>query len=216
MSFHPISRARPRLARSRLTPPRGLSLTTLALSLHAGGVFAQSAGTPEAASGAAAELPDPNDRSNSFTIAAGVASVPDYEGADEQRMTPAVAIRGRVAGMDFWSNATWLYLDVIAPSSGGMDFDLGPIVGARFNRTCAGSRGARLAALRSRAARVEGRTYGARANSPGRRPGEFALAPYVRPQRAAAKKRRSRPYMSCERAVGSGSSARAMATRRGA
>jgi iron complex outermembrane receptor protein len=57
MSFHPISRARPRLARSRLTPPRGLSLTTLALSLHAGGVFAQSAGTPEAASGAAAELP---------------------------------------------------------------------------------------------------------------------------------------------------------------
>ena len=91
--------------------------------------------TPLLAQGAAAELPDPNDRSNSFTIAAGVASVPDYEGADEQRMTPAVAIRGRVAGMDFWSNATWLYLDVIAPSSGGMDFDLGPIVGARFNRS---------------------------------------------------------------------------------
>lgn len=57
MSFHPISRAKPRLARTRLTPPRGLSLTTLALSLHAGGVFAQSAATPQVASGAAAELP---------------------------------------------------------------------------------------------------------------------------------------------------------------
>ena len=93
------------------------------------------AASPLLAQGAGAELPDPNDRSNSFTIAAGVASVPDYEGADEQRLTPAIAVRGRVAGMDFWSSATWLYLDVIAPSSSGMDFDLGPIVGARFNRS---------------------------------------------------------------------------------
>jgi len=79
------------------------------------------AASPLLAQGAGAELPDPNDRSNSFTIAAGVASVPDYEGADEQRLTPAIAVRGRVAGMDFWSSATWLYLDVIAPSSSGMD-----------------------------------------------------------------------------------------------
>jgi outer membrane scaffolding protein for murein synthesis (MipA/OmpV family) len=87
-----------------------------------------------AQSSAGSELPDPNDRSNSFTIAAGVASVPDYEGADEQRMTPALAIRGRVAGMDFWSSATWLFVDLIGPSSSGMDFDFGPILGARFNR----------------------------------------------------------------------------------
>jgi outer membrane scaffolding protein for murein synthesis (MipA/OmpV family) len=87
-----------------------------------------------AQSGAGAGLPDPTDRSNTFTIAAGVASVPDYEGADEQRMTPALAIRGRVAGMDFWSSATWLYVDLIAPPSSGLDFDVGPIVGARFNR----------------------------------------------------------------------------------
>jgi outer membrane scaffolding protein for murein synthesis (MipA/OmpV family) len=88
-----------------------------------------------AQSGAGAGLPDPNDRSNTFTIAAGVASVPDYEGADEQRMTPAIAIRGRVAGMDFWSSATWLYLDLIAPPASGLDFDVGPIVGARMNRS---------------------------------------------------------------------------------
>jgi outer membrane protein len=98
-------------------------------------VAALCAASPLLAQTAGSELPDPNDRSNTFTIAAGVASVPDYEGADENRLTPAVAIRGRVAGMDFWSNATWLYLDLIAPSDGGMDFDFGPIVGARLNRT---------------------------------------------------------------------------------
>ena len=86
-------------------------------------------------SGAGSALPDPSDRSNTFTIAGGIASVPDYEGADEQRLTPAVAIRGRIAGMDFWSNATWLYVDLIGPPSSGLDFDVGPIVGARFNRT---------------------------------------------------------------------------------
>ena len=93
------------------------------------------AASPLLAQSAGSELPDPNDRSNSFTIAAGVASVPDYEGADEQRMTPAVAIRGRVAGMDFWSSATWLFLDLIGPSASGIDLDAGPIVGARFNRS---------------------------------------------------------------------------------
>lgn len=102
------------------------TLTAAALLCAASPLLAQASG---------AELPDPSDRSNSFTIAAGVASVPDYEGADEQRLTPAVAIRGRLGGMDFWSNATWLYLDVIRPSASGMDFDVGPIVGARFNRS---------------------------------------------------------------------------------
>ena len=103
------------------------TITAAALLCAASPLLAQSS--------TGAELPDPGDRSNSFTIAAGVASVPDYEGADEQRLTPAVAIRGRVAGMDFWSNATWLYLDLIGPSSSGMDLDFGPIIGARLNRS---------------------------------------------------------------------------------
>ncbi len=84
---------------------------------------------------AGSQLPDPNDRSNTFTIAAGVASTPDYEGADENRLTPAVAIRGRLGGMDFWTSATWLYVDVIPRPSSGIDFDFGPIVGVRLNRT---------------------------------------------------------------------------------
>jgi outer membrane scaffolding protein for murein synthesis (MipA/OmpV family) len=50
-------------------------------------------------------------------------------------LTPAAAIRGRVGGMSFFSRATWLYLDVIPRGSGQLDFDVGPIVGARMNRT---------------------------------------------------------------------------------
>lgn len=103
-------------------------LVSAALFAVAAPAFAQS--------GAAGELPDPNDRSNTFTIAAGVASVPDYEGSDDRKWIPAAAIRGRIGGMDFWTSATWLYVDLIArPSGGGMDFDFGPILGARLNRS---------------------------------------------------------------------------------
>jgi len=37
--------------------------------------------------------------------------------------------------MDFWSSATWLYVDIVGRPSSGMDFDFGPIVGGRFNRS---------------------------------------------------------------------------------
>jgi MipA family protein len=103
------------------------TLTATAILLSAAPAFAQS--------GATGELPDPNDRSNTFTIAAGVASSPDYEGSDDQRLIPALAVRGRIGGMDFWSNATWLYVDLIGRPQSGMDFDFGPIVGARLNRS---------------------------------------------------------------------------------
>ncbi len=85
--------------------------------------------------GAGSELPDPNDRSNRFTLAVGAAAVPDYEGADGYKLIPAVAVQGRVGGMDFWSNGTKLYLDVFGRPASGMDFDAGPIVGVRMNRS---------------------------------------------------------------------------------
>ena len=94
------------------------------------------AAMPAAAQNAGeAPLPDPNDRSDIVTIAAGVAWSPDYEGSDDYRMIPAAAVRGRLGGMEFWSNATWLYLDVVPRPDSGIDFDAGPIVGLRFNRT---------------------------------------------------------------------------------
>ncbi len=80
-------------------------------------------------------LPDPNDQSDSFTIGAGAAWIPDYEGSDDYKIVPAAAIRGRVNGISFFTRGTYLYVDVLRRPSSGIDFDFGPIVGARINRT---------------------------------------------------------------------------------
>ncbi len=80
-------------------------------------------------------LPDPNDRSDSFTIGAGAAWMPDHEGADEHKLVPAAAIRGRLSGISFFTRATYLYVDFLPRGSGKLDFDAGPIAGVRFNRT---------------------------------------------------------------------------------
>lgn len=102
----------------------------LAASCLATPAFAQSAA-------AAAELPSPADiaQKDSFTIGVGGALIPDYEGSDDYRLIPAAAIRGKVSGISFSTRGTYLYVDVIPQGSGQMDFDAGPIVGARLNRT---------------------------------------------------------------------------------
>ena len=84
--------------------------------------------------GTTAPLPDPNDRSDSFTIGAGIGMVPDYEGSNDYRIIPAVAVRGRVSGISFSTRGTYLYADLIARGPGKIDFDAGPIVGVRLNR----------------------------------------------------------------------------------
>ena len=93
------------------------------------------AAAPAFAQPADAPLPDPNDRSDTVTIAAGGAYIPDYEGSDDYELTPAAAIRGRVSGIQFFTRATYLYVDFIPRGDGKLEFDLGPIVGARLNRT---------------------------------------------------------------------------------
>lgn len=80
-------------------------------------------------------LPDPNDQSDTFTIGAGAAYIPDYEGSDDYKIIPAAAIRGRVSGISFFTRATYLYVDVIRRGDGPVELDLGPIVGARLNRS---------------------------------------------------------------------------------
>jgi MipA family protein len=82
----------------------------------------------------AGSLPSPEEvaSKDSFTVAAGAAIVPDYEGSDDYRIIPAGAIRGKVSGISFATRGSYLYVDVI-PGSGKFDFDAGPIIGARFN-----------------------------------------------------------------------------------
>ena len=80
-------------------------------------------------------LPNPNDQSDTFTVAVGGAWVPDYEGSNDYEGTPFAAIRGRVNGMSFSTRGTYLYLDLIRRPDSGIDFDAGPIVGFRRERT---------------------------------------------------------------------------------
>ena len=90
---------------------------------------------PAFAQGADAPLPDPNDQSDTFTVAVGAALVPDYEGSDDSEITPFAAIRGRVNGISFFPRETHLYVDVLRRPSAGVDFDFGPILGFRRERT---------------------------------------------------------------------------------
>lgn len=65
----------------------------------------------------------------------GVALRPDYEGADEYKVSPAPLIRGRVAGFDFTTNGTGLSVDLIKDKPGQrVNFNLGPSASLRFGR----------------------------------------------------------------------------------
>lgn len=80
-------------------------------------------------------LPLPEEATGGFTIAAGVAYKPDYEGSDDYHLIPALAIRGKVAGVGVISRGTYLYFDFFPRGPENFDFDAGPIVGFRANRT---------------------------------------------------------------------------------
>ena len=100
--------------------------TALLAMLAATPALAQTAGDPG--------LPDPNDQSDTFTIAAGGAYIPDYEGSDDYKFSPFGAIRGRVNGLNFSTRGTYLYVDLIRQPASGIDIDAGPIVGVRRER----------------------------------------------------------------------------------
>lgn len=81
-----------------------------------------------------AQLPSPEDVANkdTFTLGVGAGVVADYEGSDDYRFIPVAAVRGRYKGMSFSTRGSYLYVNVI-PSSPKVQFDAGPIVGARLN-----------------------------------------------------------------------------------
>ena len=84
-----------------------------------------------------AQTPSPADvaTKDRVTIGLGGALIPDYEGANESRLIPAAAIRGQISRISFSTQGTYLYVNVIPRGSSKVEFDLGPIVGARMNRT---------------------------------------------------------------------------------
>jgi outer membrane scaffolding protein for murein synthesis (MipA/OmpV family) len=91
--------------------------------------------TPALAQQAAAPLPPPEKAGKSFTVALGIGYTPDYVGSNDYRIIPAAALRGTVGPVSLTTRATYLYADLFPRPASGIDFDLGPIVGFRLNRT---------------------------------------------------------------------------------
>ena len=83
-----------------------------------------------------AELPSPEEIANkdTFTVGLGGGLVPDYEGSNDYRFIPVGAVRGKVGGISFSTRGTYLYVDVVPRGSGNIEFDAGPIAGARLNK----------------------------------------------------------------------------------
>ena len=136
--MNPIGAARVRTVISKLKQgPVMNNRLTLAVAFGAAALAAMPAAAQDAPApaSAAAALPDPNDRRDTFTLGVGGAYIPDYEGSNDYKLIPAAAIRGRVGGISFFTRATYLYVDVLRRPASGIDFDLGPIVGVRLNRT---------------------------------------------------------------------------------
>jgi outer membrane protein len=81
-----------------------------------------------------ASLPSAEDlaKRDTVTIGIGGAVMPDYEGSNDYRLLPMGAIRGKVGGISFTSRGTYFYVDLV-PHSGKLDFNAGPVIGARFN-----------------------------------------------------------------------------------
>ncbi len=98
------------------------ALACLPLALVANPVFAQEADAPDT-------------EGDTFTIGIGAATIPRYEGADDNLITPAGAIRGRFGGIAFSTVGTALYTDVIPAADNGVDIILGPIAHVTLNRT---------------------------------------------------------------------------------
>lgn len=92
------------------------------------------ASVPALAQQTDAQLPDPATAGDNWTVALGVGYTPDYVGSDDYRLIPAAAIRGRLGPVAISTRSTYLYADLV-PRGEGIDFDVGPIVGVRLNRT---------------------------------------------------------------------------------
>lgn len=88
--------------------------------------------TPAAAQ--SAERGD-DDRSR-VTIGVGAATLPDYEGADRNSVTPGAVIVGRLDGHDFFTRGTQLYVNLVPSGSGpGTNLEVGVIGAVRLDRT---------------------------------------------------------------------------------
>ncbi|MBH1998283.1 MAG: MipA/OmpV family protein [Sphingomonadaceae bacterium] len=81
-------------------------------------------------------LAQEEEQHSTLTIGVGAAAIPSYEGSDDYRVMPIVQARGKVHDFSFWTRGTALYVDAIPdPGGTGVDFEFGPVVNVRLDRT---------------------------------------------------------------------------------
>lgn len=71
-----------------------------------------------------------------FALAAGVVTVPSYNGSDERNALPAFYLRGRVSGFAFSTRGTNFQVDLVRQRRGQRtDVKFGPVINLRSDRT---------------------------------------------------------------------------------
>lgn len=113
---------------------------TALLALAAAGVatpaLAQSAPTPPDVGSVASPGADFDPNADSITIGAGAVYLPDYEGSNDYRFTPAPGAIGSYKGFSFTVAGNRASVDLIPNRAGdAIDFQAGPIGVINFNRS---------------------------------------------------------------------------------
>ncbi len=77
---------------------------------------------------------------DTVTVGVGVAALPDYEGSNDYRITPAPAAIGTIKGYGFVLAGNQLSVDLIKNAPGPVwDVQAGPVAQLNFNRSALGS-----------------------------------------------------------------------------
>jgi MipA family protein len=71
---------------------------------------------------------------NQFTLGLGAVAIPSYEGSDKYNVFPTPYLQGSVAGFDFQTVGTNLFVDLWRDGSGDIEVQLGPVIGVNLNR----------------------------------------------------------------------------------
>lgn len=94
------------------------------------------AGTPRAALAQAQQLPPSASVGDVVTVGAGLALVPDYEGAKHYQLVPAPAAAGSIGGHSFLLAGNQLSVDALRERPGPVwNVQAGPVVQVNFNRS---------------------------------------------------------------------------------
>lgn len=109
---------------------------TAALSLVGAAVPATAQDTTVAPPDTGAVVAAPDFDGDSITLGAGIAYLPDYEGSNDYRLTPAPGAIGSIGGYSFTVAGNRASLDLIRNAPGpGLDLQAGPIGVLNFNRS---------------------------------------------------------------------------------